>query len=297
MDNSKVKLAIAPINWTNDDMPDLGKEITFEQCVSEMALAGFSGTEVGNKYPNNPKVLKKALDLRNLQVCNQWFSSYLTTKTYEEVEKAFIAQLDFLEPLGCRIIGPAEQGLSVQGLVNTPVLSAKPFFSDEQWKRLTNGLNKLGEIAKDRGFKLCYHHHMGTGCQTVDEVDRLLEHTDASSVYLLYDTGHFAFSAHDPLEMLKRYGNRIGHVHLKDLRKNVFEKVKKEDLSFLDSIREGVFTVPGDGMIDFVPIFKFLESIDYHGWMVVEAEQDPAKANPLEYALKARSYIKSSAGF
>ena len=296
MDAKKVRLAMAPIGWTNDDMPDLGAENTFEQTVSEMALAGYTGTEVGNKYPKDPSVLKKALDLRGIQVCNQWFSSYLTVQPYEEVEKAFIAQLDFLEPLGSRVIGPAEQGLSVQGMVDTPVLSKKPYFSEEQWKRLTEGLNRLGEVAHKRGFKLCYHHHMGTGCQTFEETDRLLAETDKELVYLLYDTGHFAFSDHDPVEAVKRYINRIGHVHLKDIRPEVFATVKKEDWSFLDAVRGGVFTVPGDGSIDFPSVFKVLEDHNYSGWMVVEAEQDPAKANPLEYAMKARSYIREHTG-
>ena len=292
MDKNRVKLAIAPIGWTNDDMPDLGSENTFEQTISEMALAGFSGTEVGNKYPKDPAVLKKYLDLRNLQVCNQWFSSFLTTQKFDDVKKAFVAQLDFLEPLGARVIGPAEQGLSVQGKLDTPVLSGKPYFTDEMWKKLTTGLDELGKIAHDRGFKLCYHHHMGTGCQTTEEVDRLLDSTDPKYVNLLYDSGHFAFSSHDPVEMVKRYINRIGHVHLKDLRTDVFTTVQKEDMSFLDAVRAGVFTVPGDGSIDFPSIFKVLEENDYQGWMVVEAEQDPAKANPFEYALKARAYIK-----
>ena len=296
MDASKVKLAMAPIGWTNDDMPDLGGDVTFEQCVSEMALAGYTGSEVGNKYPKDPAVLKPALDLRGLQICNQWFSSYLTTEDYENVEKAFVAQLDFLEPLGCRVIGPAEQGLSVQGLIDTPVLSGKPHFSEEQWKRLTTGLNRLGKVARERGFKMCYHHHMGTGCQTLEEVDRLLAETDEELVWLLYDSGHFAFSGHDPVVAVKRYIDRIGHVHLKDLRTDVFAQVKAKDSSFLDAVRSGVFTVPGDGSIDFPAIFAVLEAHGYEGWMVVEAEQDPAIANPLQYSMMARAYIREHTG-
>jgi inosose dehydratase len=292
MDAKKVKLAIAPIAWTNDDLPDLGGENTFEQCVSEMALAGFTGSEVGNKYPKDPKVLKPMLDLRGLQICNQWFSAYLTTQSYGEVEKAFVSQLDFLEAMGAHVIGPAEQGNTIQGKQDVPIFEGKPTFSVEEWKRLAEGLNKLGKIAKDRGFKLCYHHHMGTGCQTVAETERLLDATNPDYVYLLYDSGHFAFSGEDPVKALERFVSRVGHVHLKDVRKDMLEKVHKEHLSFLGAVRAGAFTVPGDGMIDFPSIFKILEAHDYKGWMVVEAEQDPAKANPLEYAMKARKYIR-----
>jgi len=290
-----IRLAIAPIGWTNDDMPELGGEIPFEQCISEMALAGFEGSEVGNKYPRDPEKLNKALKLRGLTICNAWFSSFLTTKPLAEVEKDFIKQCDFLYAVGARIIGAAEQGNSIQGKP-FPIFDAKPRFTDEEWKRLTEGLNHLGTIAKKKGMQLVYHHHMGTGVQTTEEIDRLMEMTDPELVGLLYDTGHLVFSGEDHLAVLHKYLKRIKHVHLKNVRFEVMEKAKKEKWSFLQAVRNGVFTVPGDGGLDFVPVFDALKSGGYKGWWVVEAEQDPAKANPLEYALIARRYIKEKAG-
>jgi len=295
MDTKKVKLAIAPIAWTNDDLPDLGKENTFEQCVSEMALAGFTGSEVGNKYPKDPKVLKPMLDLRGISICNQWFSSFLTTQDLETVIKNFNLQLDFLEAMGASVIGPAEQGNSIQG-TTLSVFDEKPTFNDEQWEKVATGLNTLGKIARDRGFKLSYHHHMGTGCQTIEETKKLMDLTDKRYVFLTFDSGHFAFSGEDPVEALNLFIDRVAHVHLKDIRKNVVEKVKKDKLSFLEAVRAGAFTIPGDGCIDFPSIFKILEEHNYEGWMVVEAEQDPAKANPLEYAIRARKYIRENTG-
>jgi len=290
-----IRLAIAPIGWTNDDMPELGGEIPFEQCISEMALAGFEGSEVGNKYPRDPEKLNKALKLRGLTICNAWFSSFLTTKPLAEVEKDFIKHCDFLYAVGARIIGAAEQGNSIQGKP-LPIFDAKPRFTDEEWKRLTEGLNHLGTIAKKKGMQLVYHHHMGTGVQTTEEIDRLMEMTDPELVGLLYDTGHLVFSGEDHLAVLHKYLKRIKHVHLKNVRFEVMEKAKKEKWSFLQAVRNGVFTVPGDGGLDFVPVFDALKSGGYKGWWVVEAEQDPAKANPLEYALIARRYIKEKAG-
>lgn len=286
-----VKLGIAPIAWTNDDMPDLGGENTFEQCVSEMALAGFTGSEVGNKYPRDTKVLKRALELRGMQIASAWFSTFLTTKPYEETEEGLVEFMNFLYEMGARHINVAEQGHSVQGMLDVPVLSGKPNFTEEEWKRLTDGLNRLGKLAKEKGMKMCYHHHMGTGVQTLAEIDRLMAETDPEYVYLLFDTGHLTFSEEDPKEVLQKYMDRIGHVHLKDIRKEVYEEVKAKDMSFLDAVRAGVFTVPGDGMIDFPPLFDLLSDHGYDGWYIVEAEQDPAKANPLEYAIKARQYI------
>ena len=295
-DKTKVKLGIAPIAWTNDDMPDLGAENTFEQCVSEMALAGFTGSEVGNKYPKDPVVLKKALDLRGIQICNAWFSAYLTTKPLQETVDAFIQHRDFLHAMGAKVIGVAEQGHSIQGMMDVPVIDKKPVFTEEEWQKLAEGLNLLGKLAAEKDMIVAYHHHMGTGVQTLEEIDRLMEMTDPNYVYLLFDTGHLVFSEVDPIVVLKKYANRIKHVHLKDIRKDVLERVKKEHMSFLQAVREGVFTVPGDGMIDYDPIFNILKETSYRGWFVVEAEQDPAKANPLEYAIKARKFIAEKTG-
>lgn len=293
---SKISLAIAPIAWTNDDMPELGAENTFEQCVSEMALAGFTGTEIGNKYPKDPETLHYYLDMRGLQVAGAWTSVFLTTKPYEESEKDFIAQRDFLNAMGAKIIVVAEQGHSIQGMEDQPVFDAKPTFTDEEWDRLTTGLEKLGELAAEKDMKIAYHHHMGTGVQTVAEIDRLMENTDPAKVSLLLDTGHLTFSGEDPMEVAKKYFDRIAHVHLKDIRGPQLEQAKAEKQSFLTAIKNGVFTVPGDGIVDIASVVKFFTDSTYEGWFVTEAEQDPAKANPFEYALKARKFIRETAG-
>lgn len=296
LDKNKVKLGIAPIAWTNDDMPDLGSENTFEQCISEMALAGFTGCEVGNKYPRDDiPALKKALSLRNMQICNAWFSSFLLTKPYDEVEKDFTDHISFLKEMGARVVGISEQSYSIQG-TDKSVFKDKYIMNDDEWARLCDGVNRLGKVAKDMGIFLTYHHHMGTVVQTAAEIDRLMENTDPELFSLLYDSGHLAYCGEDYIGVLKKYANRVKHVHLKDIRPEVIDKVKKENLSFLEGVRLGTFTVPGDGAIDFGPIFDILADSGYEGYVLVEAEQDPAKANPFEYALKARKYIAEKAG-
>ena len=295
LNKDKVYLACAPIAWTNDDLPDLGAENTFEQCVSEMALAGFTGSEIGNKYPKDVETLKHKLDVRGMRICNAWFSSLLLSDGYEATIEAFIKHRDFLHALGAKVIGASEQGNSIQGK-DVSIFGEKPVYTDEQWELIAKGFNEMGRLAKEKGMYFTVHHHMGTGVQTEAEIDKLMEITDPDLVYLLFDTGHLSFSGEDVLGVLKKYVNRVKHVHLKSIRKDVIEDAKVKGYSFLDSVRAGSFTVPGDGDFDFTPVFDILDEAGYEGWVVVEAEQDPAKANPYEYAVLARNYIREKTG-
>jgi inosose dehydratase len=289
-------LGITPTGWTNDDLPALGDEISFEQCVSEIALAGYEGCSVGHKFPTDPAELRAALDLRGLRVSEPWHSTYFTVAAMEEETlEGFKRQMAFIGEMGGTDIGLAELGHAVhqQPIALKP---NKPIFTDEQWKLLVEGLNRLGSMATEEGMRLCYHHHMGTGVQTREEVDRLMAETDPNHVHLLLDTGHLYWSGDDPLALARDHGERIKHVHLKDIRRPVMEECDERALPFLDAVRAGVFTVPGDGDLDFAPILQALDEAGFEGWLVVEAEQDPAKAHPLTYAKKARAYLGDIAG-
>ncbi|MBR4896632.1 MAG: myo-inosose-2 dehydratase [Clostridia bacterium] len=296
LDPKKVKLAIAPIGWTNDDMPDLGGENTFEQCVSEMALAGFKGSEIGNKYPKDVAVLKHKLDVRGLTICNAWFSTLFLSEPYEVTIQNFLAHRDRLHALGAKVIGASEQGDSIQGKDVNIFGTSKPRWTDEQWALIARGYNELGALAQEVGMTLTMHHHMGTGVQTAEEIDRFMDIVDPEKVFLLFDSGHLTFAGIDPLPILKKYIGRIRHIHLKDVRLTIRERAEREGWSFLTAVRNGVFTVPGDGDVDFAPLFDVIEESGYEGWVVVEAEQDPALANPFEYAKMARAYIREKTG-
>jgi inosose dehydratase len=208
----------------------------------------------------------------------------------------FEDRLAFLKAVGGQDIVVAEFGRTSH-ILPVALYANRPIFTDQEWDLLSNGLNRLGKIAASAGMRLCYHHHMGTGVMTRADVDRLMASTDPELVHLLLDTGHLVFAGDDPLAAARAYADRIKHVHLKDIRPEVVSKVREEGLSFQDAVEDGVFTVPGDGSIDFVPILDVLGSAGYEGWLVVEAEQDPAKANPLEYALKARAYLREVLGW
>ncbi|XRQ11859.1 myo-inosose-2 dehydratase [Actinomadura welshii] len=292
----RVSFGITPTGWTNDDFPEIGDDIGFEQCVSEIALAGFEGSSVGHKFPTDPEVLSRALRLRGLRVSEPWASTYFTAPGMRErTLRAFQEQLDFMGAIGGNEIVVAELTRAVH---QQPVAlqANKPVFDDAEWALLLAGLDELGERAAAAGMRLCYHHHMGTGVQTREEVERLLAGTDPARVHLLLDTGHLAWSGDDPLALARERADRIGHVHLKDLRADVLERARREDPSFHDAILAGIFTVPGDGMLDFVPVLRALDEGGYAGWLVVEAEQDPAKAEPLAYAKKAREYLHAVTG-
>jgi len=296
-DRDKVFLGITPTGWTNDDMPGLGDDIPFEQCVSEMALAGFEGCSVGHKFPTDTEVLKAELELRGLRVSEPWASTFFTANEMErQTYDLFERQMHFIKEMGGTDIVLAELGQAVHQQP-VAVLSNKPVFTEEQWDALIEGLHALGRRAVENGMRICYHHHMGTGVQCRSEVDRLMSSTDPELVNLLLDTGHLYWAGDDPLDMARAYADRIKHVHLKDIRQEILEESTRLGRSFLESVVAGVFTVPGDGVIDFEPIFRTLADSGYEGWLVVEAEQDAAKAKPLLYAKKARAYLREVIGF
>lgn len=286
-----IRYACAPIAWTNDDLPELGSNNSFEQCISEMALAGYEGTEIGNKYPRDPEVLKSYLEPRGLSVASAWISLYLTSEPYEVTEEAFIKHRDFLYEMGAKVIVVSEQGNSIQGKLDKALFKEKPVFTEEEWKLLIEGLEKLGKLAHEKDMEIVYHHHMGTGVQTTEEIDELMERTNKDNVSLLFDTGHLVVSGEDPIEIFKNYEDRIKHIHFKDVRQEITEAVDKDNQCFLDGVRKGIFTVPGDGVIDFEPILNLIYQSNYSGWIVVEAEQDPSLANPFIYAKKAKDYM------
>lgn len=293
-----IQLGIAPIGWTNDDMPELGGEITFEQCISEMALAGYKGCEVGTKYPTHDRVLlKHMLDIRGITICNQWFSYEFSSKPFIEVKENFVNHIDFLNYFGAKVVGGAECGNTLHGQYYTPLSARKPA-SKEDWKKLTDGLNELGKISLgEYGIKLAYHHHMATMVESMSEVDRLLNDTDDKYVFLNYDCGHFYFADEDPYATLEKYIARTAHLHFKDVRTSVKERVKKDGLSFLQAVKLGIYTVPGDGDLDMHALADIVHKSDYEGWLVVEAEQDASIANPFEYSKNAYEYLTNTLKF
>jgi inosose dehydratase len=289
MRNQRISWGIAPIGWRNDDIPEIGADNTLSHLLSDIVVAGFEGTEVGGFFPE-PKVLNKELKLRNLKIAGQWFSSFIIRDGLEEVSKAFHKHCQYLKEVNAAVAVISEQTYSVQG-IDKNVFTEKPNFSNDEWDTLCHGLNELGKIAQQYDLKLVYHHHLGTGIQTIEEIDRLMENTDSNHVHLLYDTGHIYVSDSDYLTLLTKHIDRIKHVHFKDVRKNVRDQCEEDGKSFLQSFLAGMFTVPGDGCIDFTIVYKKLIESNYSGWIVVEAEQDPSIAHPLEYALMAREYI------
>jgi inosose dehydratase len=291
----KILLGITPTGWTNDDFPGLGEEIAFEQCVSEMALAGFQGCSVGHKFPTDSAELRAALELRGLRVSEPWASTFFTACEMEQKTlESFRRQMAFIKEMGGRDVVVAELGHSVH---QRPValIPNKPVFDDGRWRAMVEGLNRLGTLAQAEGMRLCYHHHMGTGVQTPHEIERLMRDTDPELVHLLLDTGHLFWAGGDPAQVVREHGPRIKHVHLKDIRRPVMEESIALGRSFFEAIEAGVFTVPGDGDIDFRPILQALAACGYEGWLVVEAEQDPKRAHPLTYAKKARAYLREVA--
>ena len=288
-----IKLGIAPIAWSNDDMPELGGETTLEQCLSEASKAGFTGIESGGKFPKNSKELIPKLEKENLQLCSGWYGATLLKNTPKEEFKLMREQMDLFKDCKSPCMVFAEVTNSVQGDPKTP-LSKKPKLSEDEWKLLISRINEISKMMIDENMPLAYHHHMGTVIETEDETRRLIENT-SDSVKLLIDTGHMLFAGGNSIKLTEDFMERIIHVHCKDIRKNVLEKSLKNDSTFRQAFLDGAFTVPGDGCIDYKPFLTVLKNRNYEGWLVVEAEQDPAKANPFDYAKIGYNYLSKTA--
>ena len=287
-----IRFGIAPINWNNDDLPELGSGYSLERILSEMNQAGYEGTELGNKFPNEVSALSELLNTFNLKLASSWHSTYFVLNEQENELKNVEEKVSFLKEANAEVINIAECSGSVHSDINKS-LAAKPILSDPDWELLIGSLNIAGEICNDYGIRLAYHHHMGTCIQTNEEIKRLLKFTDPNYVNLCVDTGHLYYAGIDPVEFIENNLERIVHVHFKDVRKKEFNKYDSSSDSFLNTVLSGIFTVPGDGCIDFSSIVKILQQNHYNGWIIVEAEQDPDKADPLHYATSARHYLNS----
>ena len=288
-----IKLGIAPIAWSNDDMPELGGETTLEQCLSEASKAGFTGIEFGGKFPKNSKELIPKLEKENLHLCSGWYGASLLKNTPKEEFELMREQMDLFKDCKSPCMVFAEVTNSVQGDPKTP-LSKKPKLSEDEWKLLIPRINEISKMMIDENMPLAYHHHMGTVIETEDETRRLIEST-SDSVKLLIDTGHMLFAGGNSIKLTEDFMERIIHVHCKDIRKDVLKKSLKNDSTFRQAFLDGAFTVPGDGCIDYKPFLTVLKNRNYEGWLVVEAEQDPAKANPFKYAKIGYNYLSKTA--
>lgn len=277
-----VRLGINPLTWTNDDMPELGAETPLETCLAEGKLAGFAGFELGNKFPRRAAELQPILARHGLDLVSGWYGSRLLERDVEAEMAEAEPHIALLTALGCKVMVQAEVSRAIHGERATP-LSRRPVLSEADWALLLPRMAEFGRRLQARGLHLAYHHHMGTVIESEADVDRLMAGT-GPEVGLLLDTGHLTFAGGDPVRAAKRHAARVVHVHCKDIRAAVMADVKQRDLPFLAAVLEGVFTVPGDGCVDYTAVLPPLAAAGYAGWLVVEAEQDPAKAHPLTFA-------------
>jgi inosose dehydratase len=288
-----IKIGVSPIAWSNDDFPELGGDTTLEQCLKETNEIGFSGIEAGGKFPKNSNELIPKLEKENLKLCSGWYGANLLKNTVKEEMLIMKKQLNLFKECNAPCMVVAEVSGSIQGKVKIP-LSKRPILNTDEWKILYNRINEIGKYMEDSGVPLAYHHHMGTVVQSQEDTERLIDNT-SDAVKLLIDTGHMMFAGGDFAKIAKDYSTRLHHVHCKDIRKEVLDVALKDDLSFIDAFFAGAFTVPGDGCINYNNFLKILKDSNYEGWLVVEAEQDPQKANPFEYGKIGFNHLKKIA--
>ncbi len=287
-----LRIGINPLTWTNDDMPELGGATPLETCLAEAREAGYEGIEMGHKFPRTAAELGPLLDRHGLALVSGWYGAKLMERSVEDEIAAVGGHLTLLADMGCKVMVFAETSGGTHGDREAPI-STRPVLSDDDWAPFGRRLTRVAEHLASRGVAMAYHHHMGTVIETEAEVDRLMACT-GDAVGLLLDTGHMRFAGGDPAAVAARHGRRINHVHCKGVRAAVLKKARGGDMSFLDAVLDGVFTVPGDGAVDFTKVLAALRHSAYFGWLVVEAEQDPAKADPLSYARMGYEGVRSA---
>ncbi|MDR3518095.1 MAG: myo-inosose-2 dehydratase [Azospirillaceae bacterium] len=286
-----VRIGVNPIAWSNDDMQELGRETPLETCLSEGRQIGFAGFELGHKFPRKSAELGPILSRHGLALVSGWYSSGLLERSVEEEIAAAQDHLALLKELGATVMIVAETTGAVHGNRAAP-LSTRPVIKAGDWAAFGQRMTAFGAYLKDQGLPIAYHHHMGTVVETPAEIDRFMDVT-GPEVGLLLDTGHMTFAGGNPVAMVQRWGHRINHVHCKDVRPALLAEARKTDSSFLDAVVNGVFTVPGDGGIDYRTVLGALKAAGYRGdWLVIEAEQDPAKANPFTYLTKGYQHLQ-----
>lgn len=278
----KAKLGIAPIAWWNDDLPELSDDVSLEECLRQAREAGFTGMETGRRFPMDPGVLMPILDRHGIVVCGGWFSGLLLDGDIAAEKDRVRAQLELFKAVGSPCIIYGETAGSIQG-DRKASLATKRRLADDEIKAYGRKMTDFAEWCAGEGMAISYHHHMAAPIETEEELDLLMRHSGAA-LPLLYDAGHMAFAGGDVLRVLDKHHARISHVHTKDIRRDVVDRLDRSRESFLDAVIKGVFTVPGDGSLDFEAIVKRLASYGYQGWFVVEAEQDPVKNPPLAMA-------------
>ncbi|PJE78976.1 Inosose dehydratase [invertebrate metagenome] len=279
---SKVQLAISPLTWSNDDLPSLGGNISLETCLAGMHKAGFLGSEMGVKYPRTVQELKPKLEANGLQLASGWYSIELCARSVEEEIKAVQPHLALLKGCGCKVMVGGEVSNTVHGDINIP-LANRVILTEKEWKEYGDKLTTFADYLLEQGIRLAFHHHVGTICETPQDLDLFLKYT-GESVGLTFDTGHATYGGGDAAQLIRKLGHRIVHLHTKDIRLDVMKKARAHNDSFLTSVLDGVFTIPGDGDLNWQDIFAAVKEFDYEGWIVVEAEQDPAIAEPQTYA-------------
>ena len=290
-----VRIGINPISWMNDDLPSLGGDTPLETALSEGRQIGYDGFELGNKFPKDGPALKAKLGEFGLACISGWYSGFLAEGSVAaEVERCH-AHMCRLQYNDAKVVVYGECAGTIQGQIDTPLARRPRFASEALWQAYGQRLNEFGAHLKSSyGITLAYHHHMGAYVESPQDVDQLMAVTDPAQVGLLFDTGHAWYGgATDPVALLQRHVGRVVHVHCKDVRAEVVAQARNDGWSFLTGVLNGTFTVPGDGVIDFDAVLSTLHAADYAGWLVVEAEQDPAVAPSYRYAAMGYQHLRA----
>lgn len=307
-----MRLAAAPITWGVCELPGWGSELPYARVLDEMAALGFRGTELGPEgyLPADPARLHLELRQRGLALvgafCPVTFHNPAQAAASLGAGEALARFLILFNTEGCTegsterpLLVAADAGDAHRRAVAGRV-GAGDGLDDAAWSRLGDGLTRLAEACVRIGVRVVFHPHAGTYVETEGEVERLLSHTPSDLVGLCLDTGHLAYGGADPVRVCRNYGSRIWHVHAKDIRPSVLERVRRQGADYATAVGEGVFAPLGDGGIDFPALVHTLRAAAYDGWCVLEQDVrlgDPWPAqDPGANARRSAAYWRDLTG-
>lgn len=295
-----MKVANAPCSWGVLEFGLEGKTAGYQTVLKEMSDTGYIGTELGDWgfMPTDPALLRETLFKRNLDLIGAFVPvNFINPIAHERGARTAIktaSLLSAVNPDEAKIVLSDENGLNPVRRKLAGRIESQHGLKISEWDLFAEGVEFVAKrVLEETGIESVFHHHCAGFVETPEEIKHLMDRTDPELVGLCFDTGHYAFGGGDPVQGLKRFSDRINHVHFKDWDQKISEKSVKNAWDYFESVGNGIFCELGKGSIDFEAVLKELRKQNYDGWIVVEQDILPGMGSPKESAKRNREFLES----